>query len=137
MTNLAAAIGIQQLKKLKNFNKIRNENAKFFTENLKSNKNLITPIYPDDFYHIFHLYTLKVNKRDKLAAYLEDNEIGYGIHYPLPLYKQPLYQELGYSDVKLAAAEKICKNVISIPVHPGLSAKDLKKIVTVINNFFE
>ena len=136
MTNIAAAIGVKQLEKLDKFNSIRRENADFFKNRLSSLEEVIIPHYPEKYFHVYHLYTIKALNRDQLANYLDKNEIGYGIHYPMPLYKQPLYKKMNEVQITLSVVEKVCKKVISLPVHPGLSDKDLKKIVKVVINFY-
>lgn len=135
MTNIAAAIGLEQLKKLDRYNKKRRENAAYLTENLKDLDWLETPVVPDDRDHVFHQYTIKVENRDNFLDHLEENEIGYGIHYPIPAYRQPLYKRLGYDSCNLPVAEKLCEKVVSLPVHPALSQADLEKIVEVVKNF--
>ena len=69
--------------------------------------------------------------RDKLCKHLKENNIGFGIHYPLPLHRQPLFEKLGYTDenVNCPVASDMSKKVLSLPVHPHLSNGDLKRIV--------
>ena len=135
MTNLAGAIGLKQLDKLDDFNHKRIENAKYFTDKLNDTKGIELPLYPDNKKHVFNLYTLKIENRDEFASYLEENGIGYGIHYPAPIYKQSLYQDLGFGNLQFPVTEKLCKQVISIPVHPGLSIEDREKIVKTIKDY--
>ena len=136
MTNLAGAIGLKQLDKLEDFNNKRIENAEYFTEQLKDIEEIKLPLYSSDKKHVFNLYTIKVEDRDNFASYLEENGIGYGIHYPAPIYKQSLYRNLGYGDLEYPVTEKLCKQVISIPVHHGLSEDDKEKIVKIIRDYF-
>ena len=133
MTDIAAAIGLQQLKKLDKFNEIRNKNAEYLTQALKDVNNLETPKVRENSKHVFHQYTIKVepNKRDKWVEYLTENNIGTGIHYPIPLYKQPLYEELGYNEKELET-EKVASSVISIPIHPSLTKEELDRLIEVI-----
>lgn len=135
MTNIAAAIGLSQLEKLPEFNKQRQNNASYLTSNLKDLDWLTVPTFSDEYEHVFHQYTIKVNNRDKFANYLKKNGIGYGIHYPLPAYRQPLYKDLGYDELNLKAVEEASKKVISIPVHPALNSNDLDKIIKVIRQY--
>ncbi len=138
MTNIAAAIGLSQLEKLNDFNQKRQRNAAFFTENLKDISWLETPVVPEGYKHVFHQYTIKINKnRDDFADYLKNNGIGYGIHYPLTVNKQPLYKKLGYEKEEYRVAEEMSSKVISIPVHPALNESELNKIVDVIGNYTE
>ncbi len=133
MTDVHAAIGIEQLKKLERFNAARAANAKFYDEHLQG---VVTPFVPDGYRHIYHQYTVRVpdGKRDALRDYLKEHEIGSGVYYPLPIHKQPYYQELGY-DLTLPEAERAAQEVLSLPVHPALSQEDLETVVSAINTF--
>lgn len=133
MTDIAAAIGLAQLKKIEKFNDQRIANANYLTKELMSVKEITTPKQLDNTKHVYHQYTIKVNQgnRDDWVKLLNENGIGTGIHYPIPIYKQELYIELGYDD-NLENTEKAAATVISLPVHPTLTEKDLKAIVKVI-----
>jgi len=136
MTDICAAIGLCQLKKLDKFNDLRRKNAEFLTKKLSKLNYLKCPkTYPNK-EHVFHQYTLRIKdgRREELIKVLEQAGIGYGIYYPLPLHKQPLYIELGYKD-KLPKTEKVAEEVISIPVHPLLKKEDLEYIVSVFEEF--
>lgn len=133
MTDIAAAIGLAQLKKIDDFNQKRINNANYLTSNLKGVKGISTPKVLDGVKHVYHQYTIKIEKdnRDEWVSFLNDNGIGTGIHYPIPIYKQELYINLGY-DENLEETEKAASSVISIPVHPSISEKDLDTIIKVI-----
>jgi perosamine synthetase len=134
MTDVHAAIGLAQLQKLNGFNQKRIENAKYLSDNLSG---VIAPIVPDGYEHVFHQYTVRVpnGKRDALLAYLQSEEIGTGVYYPVPIHQQTYYtKELGY-DQQLPEAEKAAAEVLSLPVHPALSQSDLETIVSTVNNF--
>lgn len=133
MTDIEAAIGLAQLKKIDGFNNKRIENANYLSENLKDLDGIITPVVKDGFKHVYHQYTIKVEKanRDDWVDFLNENGIGCGIYYPIPLYNQKLYKDLDY-DQSLPNTEEIVKKVISIPVHPSLSKNDLDRIISVL-----
>ncbi|MFW6025536.1 MAG: DegT/DnrJ/EryC1/StrS family aminotransferase [Candidatus Woesearchaeota archaeon] len=135
MTNISAAIGLEQLKKLNKYNTKRQENAAYLTDKLSDLDWLKTPVVPENREHVFHQYTVKVDNREEFLNHLEENEIGYGIHYPIPAYKQPLYEKMGYGNYKLEITEKLSKKVVSLPVHPALSDEDLDKIIEVVKSF--
>jgi len=136
MTNIEAAIGLGQLEKLDDFNRIRREIADYYTQNLSDLNWLRTPIVREDCVHCFHQYTLKVQKdRDHFAEYLKDNGIGNKVYYPTTIPALPIYEKLGYGPFKFSVAERLCKEVISIPVHPSVSKEDREKIVEVIRKF--
>lgn len=134
MTDIHAAIGLEQLRKLEKFNAARRANARFLSENLKG---VVVPKASEGCRHVYHQYTIRVRnaKRDALAAYLKEHEIGTGIYYPVPVHRQPFYvEQLGYR-VSLPESERSAQEVLSLPVHPGLSAGDLEIIVARVNEF--
>ncbi|MCL2116180.1 MAG: DegT/DnrJ/EryC1/StrS family aminotransferase [Methanobrevibacter sp.] len=133
MTDIAAAIGLAQLKKIDKLNDKRIANANYLTENLKSVKGIATPKQLNNTKHVYHQYTIKITHgdRDDWVKLLNENGIGTGIHYPIPIYKQELYIELGYDD-HLKNTENAASSVISLPVHPSLAKEDLKSIVKVL-----
>ncbi|KAF5419928.1 MAG: UDP-4-amino-4-deoxy-L-arabinose--oxoglutarate aminotransferase [Candidatus Methanogaster sp.] len=74
--------------------------------------------------------------RDGLVEHLGENRIGTGIYYPIPIHKQPLYQKLGFQE-SLPVSERFANEVISLPVHPAVSAADLDYIIRIIKEYFE
>jgi perosamine synthetase len=134
MTDIAAAIGVIQLTKLEKFNEKRIENANYLTGRINKIEGIKAPYVADNVKHVFHQYTIRVerSKRDELMEFLSSNDIGTGIHYPKPIYKQKLYQELGFS-ASCPEAEAASSEVLSLPVHPSLGIDDLDKIVSVLD----
>ncbi len=133
MTDIAAAIGIVQLKKLEKFNEKRIKNARFLTEHIDKLNGIKAPYVAGNVKHVFHQYTVRVekSKRNELMKFLNNRDIGTGIHYPKPIYQQKLYQELGFS-TSCPEAENASSEVLSLPVHPSLEDSDLEKIVSVL-----
>lgn len=133
MTDIAAAIGLAQLKVIDGFNDKRISNANYLNEQLKDVEGIVTPKSPDNYKHVYHQYTIRVEKgnRDDWVEFLTNKGIGTGIHYPIPLYNQPIYKKLGIEgDCPLA--EKAADNVISLPVHPSLTKEDLDLVVDAV-----
>ena len=138
MTDIAAAIGLCQLGKLKGFNSKRIENAKFLTERLRGIKGLIPPSIKSNTKHVFHQYTVRITQdfgisRDELRQKLMNKGVATEVYYPLPIHKQPLYQNLGYDD-HLPNSEKAAKEVLSLPVHPSLTKEDLENVVRAMQD---
>ncbi len=129
MTDIQAAIGLVQLKKLDALNEIRIKNAEYLTKNLKGI--VQTPHVSSHAKHVFHQYTIKTENRDELLKKLNDAGIGARVYYPKPIHKQPLYQKMGYNDF-LPVAEEASKKVLSLPIHPALKKEDLNLIVDTI-----
>ena len=126
MMDLNAVIGIEQLKRLDEFNNKRRENAEYYNKNLG---NVVKPVVDKNKKHVFHQYTIRVKDRDEVIKKLEEKGIGYGVYYDKPIYKQKVYSG-EYEE--LENTERISKEVISLPVHPKLSKEDLDKVIEVL-----
>lgn len=135
MTDIAAAIGIEQLKKLPGFNEKRREHAAYFNRTLGEIHGLETPYVLDDVGHVYHQYTIKCEDRETLIQHLRKNEVGFGICYPKPLH---FYDHLKpYAHEGLKNSERLAGEVLSLPVHPALNKQDLEKIVDVVSGVFQ
>jgi dTDP-4-amino-4,6-dideoxygalactose transaminase len=127
MTDVAAAIGIEQLKKLPEFNRKRREHARYFNEKLE---HVEIPYVLENVEHVYHQYTIKSNDRESLIQRLRNNEIGFGIYYPKPLHLYPHLKQFGNDN--LTKSEILADKVLSLPVHPDLNNQDLEKIVECV-----
>lgn len=136
MTNIAAAIGLAQLSKLDRLNNRRIANARYLSEHLSSLDWLEVPFVPEGFLHVFHQYTIKTEplKRDMLIERLKAQDIDSAIIYPTVVHKQPLYKSLGHADGECPAAERMCSQVLSLPIHPSLQQSDLDLIAHAMRN---
>ena len=129
MTDVSAAIGREQLKKLPNFNARRREIAEIYNSELSGL--VITPKYRRG--HVFHQYTIRSDKRDELRKFLLERKINTGIYYPSLLYTYPSMKEYQSS---CPNAEILVKEVLSLPVHPALSDSDVFEVISSIKAFF-
>lgn len=132
MSDLHAAIGLAQIRRIDEFLQKRRENAKYLTANIEA---VITPKVKPGYEHVWHQYTIRVDgNRDRDAAVkkLNDAGIGTGIFYPVPAHQQGYMRDI-VGDISLPVSEKMAKQVISLPVHPQVSKDDLKKIVSEVN----
>jgi dTDP-4-amino-4,6-dideoxygalactose transaminase len=128
MTNLHAAIGRVQLRKLAGWTSRRQANAAFFDANLTG---VVTPPVADGATHVYHQYTVRVGEdRDGFVAALrEEYGVGSGVYYPIPNHRLPSFGlELDLPQTERAAAE-----VVSLPVHPSIDDEDRDRIVTAVN----
>ncbi len=137
MSDIAAAIGRKQLEKLPEYNQCRRKNALYLNHKLGELDWLDVPQVEKDFYHVYHQYTVRVpdGQRGDLSQHLQEQDVGSGVYYPTPVYAQPLYEKKGYGDIELKNTEKACKEVLSLPVHPGVDDEDLDKIVEAVSSF--
>jgi len=137
MTEASAAVGSVQLKKLNKLNEKRRKNASLLTRGIKKISGLTPPHVNDNVRHVFYQYAIRVEddypmERDKLAGYLKEKGIDVAVHYPTPVYRQPLYTELGYVENICPMAEDACKRVLSLPVHPTVMEEDITYIIDTL-----
>lgn len=136
MTDISAAIGLVQLGRLDDFNRKRMENARYISAGLKNISGIEIPQVRNGCTHVFHQYTIRVTdecryKRDNLVNLLNENGIGTGIYYPIPIHKQPLYKKSSHKDY-LNNSETASMQVISLPVHPSVSTEEMDHIIKTI-----
>ncbi|AMB60282.1 DegT/DnrJ/EryC1/StrS family aminotransferase [Microterricola viridarii] len=128
MTNIHAAIGRVQLKKVGGWTATRRANAALFDRELTG---VITPAVAAGAEHVYHQYTIRVPEdRDGFATALrEEYAIGSGVYYPIPNHRLPSFNRVE----DLPETERASREVLSLPVHPSLSPADLDRIVTAVN----
>ncbi len=138
MTDLAAALGLCQLRKLDRFIKVRQEYARILTAELSDLNELILPRDVTDHRHAWHLYPVMVRLerlrtgRDGVTTALIAENIGIGVHFR-PLHLHPFYrQKYGYREGMLPRAEFIGERVFSLPLSPKLSLDDVRSIVRAV-----
>jgi perosamine synthetase len=119
MTNIQAAIGLEQLKRLPRFNERRIANADYLTAHVRG---VVTPTTRPGMRHVFHQYTVRVPRgRDALAAALRERGIESRVYYPLPVHQQTSYLSAGGAPFALPETEHAASEVLSLPVHPGVT----------------
>lgn len=128
MTDIHAAIGREQLKKLAGWTAQRQKNAEFLNKNLE---NVVIPPVADGAVHVYHQYTIRIvgMDRDAFAAKLTEEGVGNGVYYPIPNHRLPSF---GLT-LDLPETERAAKEVLSIPVHPALTQQELETVVEKIN----
>ena len=85
---------------------------------------------------IFNQYTLRVQRRDALQAYLKERGIGSAIYYPLPLHLQPCFAYLGYKAGAFPESERAANEVLSLPIYPELSQSHLDEDIQGVKAFY-
>jgi dTDP-4-amino-4,6-dideoxygalactose transaminase len=132
MTDVHAAIGLAQMDRFQTFTRTRQRNAAQLSQQLRS---VMTPIALPDRNHVWHQYTVRfTNGRDRDGAIEQLTEAGIrtGVFYPIPAHKHDYMRQI-IGDSRFPVAEKLAREVLSLPVHPKLSAEDLEKIVAEVN----
>lgn len=132
MTDLHAAIGLAQLERQPELHAKRSANADFLNSRINT---VIKPKVRPCNGHVWHQYTVRTSPgqdRDVAVKRLNDAGIGTGIYYPVPIHRQPFMKEI-IGEICLPVAEKMAKEVFSLPVHSRLSQDDLEVIVREVN----
>ncbi len=133
MTDLAAAIGIEQLKKIDRFIEARSRNAAYLTKALQGIEGLDVPKVMPGRTHVFYQYILRVKEefpliRDEAVERLKASGVESRPSYPIPIHRQRAFRDVGRA-TECPVAETLLPQMLEIPVHPLLSSSDLDKIV--------
>jgi len=137
MTDVEAAIGREQLKRLDSMLAIRKRNAEILNSGLSAIDGIRPQKITSDSESAWHQYCIIVDpdqfgcNRDSLSQRLKEKGIASGIHYPRGLHQQPIFQEL-YGTTVLPVTEHLAGNILAIPVHHGLSENEAETIVEAI-----
>jgi dTDP-4-amino-4,6-dideoxygalactose transaminase len=130
MTDIAAAIGLAQLRKLAGYNDRRRAIAARYDAELRG---VITPYVRPGVTHVYHQYTVGVRERDAFAEKLRERGVGSAIYYPIPVHRQKPYLDLGYGDQLFPATVALTERVLSIPVHPSLTDDEVATVIGAVN----
>ena len=126
MTDIGAAIGRVQLRRLSAWNQARRHNAAWLDAHLHG---VVTPAVRHGAVHVYHQYTVRSGDRDALIERLRAHEVGFGVYYPVPVHRTAPY----CAEVSLPVTERLVREVVSLPVRPGLTADELDRIATAVN----
>jgi dTDP-4-amino-4,6-dideoxygalactose transaminase len=139
LDTIQAAILRVKLKYLSEFNEARRAAADFYDSALGSSEAIIIPKREKYSSHIFHQYTIRVRngRRDELKKFLESKNIPSMVYYPGPLHLQKAYEYLGYNENDFPVTNSLCKDVLSLPMHPEMEKKQLEHITNSILEFLK
>lgn len=132
LSEIHAAIGREQLRHLSEWNERRRKNAAQY-HTLLNRPEIVTPVEKEWAEHVYHMYVIRVKQRDKLASYLNENGIETGIHYPVPVHRQPCLE----SKVRLPITEECVGEILSLPIHPYLIDDEVEYVASTVRDFVE
>jgi len=135
LDEIQAAILLIKLKHIDEWNNYRIKAAEWYKEELSDVPEITIPVVPKNVKHIFHLYTLKTEKRDLLKKHLEKNSIGTTINYPAPLHMQEAFSGIGKKG-NYPNAEWLCEKSISIPMFVGITHEQVNFVSEKIKEFY-
>lgn len=135
MENFQGAVLFSKLSYLDEWNNKRREKAKIYNRLFEEVNGVVTPYAAPYGKPVYHLYVIRVERRDELRKYLGERGIGTGIHYPLPLHLQEAYRDLGYKEGTFPVSERVAREVLSLPMYPDLEEEGIEKVVSSIKEF--
>ena len=139
LDSIQAAILNIKLKHLDDYCAARQKAAAFYDEAFADIAELQTPAREENLTHVFHQYTLRVKngKRNELQKFLSEKGIPAMIYYPVPLYRQEAFAEFAAPDLALPVTEKLCDEVLSLPIHTEMNEEILSEITNNVKSFFD
>jgi dTDP-4-amino-4,6-dideoxygalactose transaminase len=135
LDEIQAAILRVKLRHLSNWQRARQANAAEYTRLLNQIPGVMPPAAPEGFEHVFHQYTIRIERRDALQQFLSERKIGSTVYYPYPLHLQPLYASLGHKPGDFPHAERAAQEVLSLPMYPELRKEQIARVVESIAEF--
>ena len=136
LDSLQAAVLVAKFPHLASWSAKRREHATYYSRALAGLSQVQPPVVDPANEPIFHQYTLRVERRDALQAHLKSKGIGSAVYYPVPLHLQPCFSHLGYKPGQLPAAERACREVLSLPVYPEVAREQLDYVIETIRGFY-
>ena len=134
LDEVQAAILRVGLRRLAAWNARRRELAALYGALLKDAPLVLPAGHPD---HVYHLYVVRTPRRDALRAHLAARGIGSDVHYPTPLHLQPAFRDLGHRAGDFPVAERLAREVLSLPLHPFLPDDDARAVAGAVREFFQ
>lgn len=145
MESIQGAVLKVKLKYLEEWTEKRRQVAEKYRELLSDIEEIKLPKEMSYAKHVYHLFVIQVNSksdkrqeiRDKLQKFLNENGIGTGLHYPIPLHLQPCFKELGYKKGDFPVTEQLAEGGLSLPIYPELTDSQIEYVAEKIREFFK
>jgi dTDP-4-amino-4,6-dideoxygalactose transaminase len=129
LDGLHAAILRVKLKHLKDWNEARRQIATWYDELLAGNS-IVRPTIHRDAGHVFHLYVIEIENRDRVLDELQRRGIGAGVHYPIPLHQQPAFKNRGFQPEEFPVASAAARRILSLPIFPEMTRAQVEHVAT-------
>lgn len=129
MDAIQAAMLEIKLGRLAEWNERRRQVAAWYRAAL-ADSGLQLPVEPDGYRHAYHLYVVRVPRRERVRAYLAEHGVGTGLHYPIPLHRQPALAHLGLGEGSFPETERAAGEILSLPMYPHLGPEEVTYVAT-------
>jgi dTDP-4-amino-4,6-dideoxygalactose transaminase len=131
LDTMQAAVLRVKLPHLDAWNDSRRKTASLYDELLRATAVGLPHVSPD-VEHVFHLYVIQLDERDRVLSELTQRGIGAGIHYPVPIHLQEAYRERGFGPGSFPVTEAIAKRILSLPIYPEMSEPDVRRVAGAV-----
>lgn len=128
LDGMQAAVLRVKLRHIDDWNAARRAVAKRYTDRLAGQNGIKCPTTAGDAEHVYHLYVVEVEDRDRVRSALNDAGIGAGVHYPVPLHEQPALLNLGYAPNALPVTQKAGQHILSLPIYPEMTEDQVDRV---------
>lgn len=135
LDTLQAAILQVKLPYLVGWTEARRRNAARYDQGL-AGLPLRTPVVREGNYHIYHQYSITIERREELMAWLKEKQIGHKIYYPVPFHQQECFAGLGYRPGDLPICEKAAATILSLPIFGEMTVSEQDEVIGAIRQFF-
>jgi dTDP-4-amino-4,6-dideoxygalactose transaminase len=132
LDTIQAAVLLVKLKRLAAWNQARRTLAGHYSARLAGEARVVTPRVNPDAEHVFHLYVVRLARRDQALEHLHRNGIGAGIHYPIPAHLAPAFADLGHRRGDFPVTEMLAAEILSLPLYPELSVGQVDDVVATL-----
>jgi len=131
LDGLQAAILLAKLPHLEDWTEARRSHARLYNE-LLADCDVQTPFESPDVRHAYHLYVIRTSRRTAMLEHLQSKGIGAGIHYPIPLHRQPAYVKQGHGKLSLPVTERVTGEILSLPMYPELTREQIEYVTSAV-----
>ncbi len=133
---LQAAVLRVKLRHLDAWTAARRENACRYAGMLEGVGGVRVPALAEGAFHVYNQYTVRAERRDELKAWLQERGVGTGVYYPVPLHLQPCFASLGRGKGDLPVSERLCEEVLSLPIFPEVGEERQGRVAEAIRGFY-
>jgi perosamine synthetase len=143
LTDVAAALGAEQLKKADHFWRVRERLAGLYNERLADVPEIATPVLSSDVQHAWHLYVIQLElerlhlDRNQFINALKEKGIGTSVHF-IPLHLHPFYRDsFGYSPGDFPVASAAYQRIVSLPIYPKMTQQDIDRVTDAVRTIVQ
>ena len=137
LDEIQAAILRVKLRHLSNWQRARQSHAAEYNRLFSQIPGVMPPLAPEGFEHVYHQYTIRIERREALHKFLNERKIGSTVYYPYPLHLQPLYSALGHKPGDFPHSERAAQEVLSLPMYPELRKEQIARVVETTAEFLK